>query len=256
MKYLKKYALLESNLVYQVDWEDFKDLIQSEILDDWDIPQSLVKESLPGKTGNQFIEPELHIRINEYYNNLEPEDLIRDCRNLHKQVYLMTGKFIHVNWSSQQVNITLEEYPNHWTTLQDFNLQEVESDNTINRYSGGVCDLQTALQILDYLNSFTTVAYKSDIELFKKCYSIMQSKSDCKLVFSLPIFTQERFRQTVCFKFCFGENWNAQYPIFIINTNHVDHILIRYRVGKYNWNEFSGERKILDALEKFNYSGR
>lgn len=51
MKYLKKFQLLESNLVHQNDWEDVKDLIQSEILDEWDIPKSLVAESLPGKSG-------------------------------------------------------------------------------------------------------------------------------------------------------------------------------------------------------------
>ena len=255
MKYLKKFQLLESNLIDLRDWEDFKDLIQSEILDEWDIPKSLVGESIPGFSGNSLIEPELHIRINEYYNNVEPEQLIEDCRNLHKQVYQMTGKFIDVNWSSQQVNIMLEEVPNHWTILQDFNLQEVESDNTINRYPGGVCNLETALKILDYLNGFYRFVYNTDIELFKKCFEIMQNKGDCKIVFSLPTFAKDRFRQKVCFKFCYKENWNASYPIFIIDANHVDSPLLRLRYGNYSWNDVSGEKKMLDFLEKFSYSG-
>jgi hypothetical protein len=255
MKYLKRYHLLESNLIDLRDWEDFKDLVQYEILDEWNIPKSLVKESLPGKSGNSLLEPELHIRINEYFNNLEPVDLVRDCRNLHKQVYQMTGKFISVNWSSQQVNIMLDEVPNHWTILQDFNLQEVESDNTIDKKTGGVCDLETALKILDYLNGFTKFAYDSDIEPLKKCFEVMQRKGDCKIVFSLPTFTKDRFRQKVSFKFCYKENWNANYPIFIIDANHVESPLIRLRISSYNWNEVSGEKKMLDFVENFSYSG-
>lgn len=256
MKYLKKFHLLESNLIDLRDWEDFKDLIQSDILDEWDIPKSLVRESLPGKSGNSLLEPELHIRINEYSNNLEPVDLIRDCRNLHKQVYQMTGKFISVNWSSQQVNIMLEEVPNHWTILQDFNLQEVESDNTINSYSGGVCDLETTLKILDYLNGFYRFVYNSDIELFKKCFEVLQRKSinGCKLVFTLPTFKKERFRQKLTLKFCYQENWNANYPIFIIDSNHVDSPLIRLRINNQSFKGVSGEKQMLDFLEKFSYS--
>ena len=255
MKYLKKYALLESNTVHQKDWEDFKDLIQSEILDEWNIPQSLVKESLPGKSGNSLLEPELHIRINEYFNNPEPEDLIRDFRNLHSQVHQMTGKFISVNWSSQQVNIMLDEVPNHWTVLQDFNLKEVQSDNTIDRKTGAVCDLETALKIINYLNGFTRFAYNSDIELFKKCFEVMRRKGDCKIVFALHRFSLERFRQSATFKFCFKENWHGSYPIYIIDTNHTESPLIRLRIGPYSWNDFTGEKKMLNFLEMFSYSG-
>ena len=59
MKYLKKFQLLESNLIDLRDWEDFKDLIQSEILDEWDIPVEGGEElsnvritSLSAKPGN------------------------------------------------------------------------------------------------------------------------------------------------------------------------------------------------------------
>ena len=124
MKYLRKYSLLESNqynLIELNDWEDFKDLITSVILDKWDIDSDLVRESIPGKSGNYLLEPVLHININQYYNNDEPLDIIKDCRNLHLQVYQMTGKFINVDWSSQQINIILDDIPNHWTILKDFN---------------------------------------------------------------------------------------------------------------------------------------
>ena len=263
MKYLKKYHLLESSLIDLNDWEDFKDLIRSEVLDEWNISSDLVSESIPGKSGNSLLEAELHIRINQYFNNDEPLDIVKDCRNLHSQVYQMTGKFINVNWSSQQINITLEDIPNHWTILKDFNLQEVKSDNTVDRKSGGVCDYDTVINILEYLNGFYRFTYNSDIELFKKCFEIMQSKGDCKIVFSLPKFAKERFKQRVCLKFCFGENWDfmnavgsirdmREYPIFIIDANHVDSPILRLRYGNY-WNEFSGEREMVDLLKSEKY---
>ena len=257
MKYLKKFQLLESNLIDLRDWEDVKDLIQSEILDEWNIPKSLVAESLPGQSGNSLLKPELHIRINEYFNNVEPEQLIKDCRDLHTQIHQMTGKFIDVNWSSQQVNIMLLDYPNNFTVIKDFNLQEVVSDNTINRYPGGVCNLETAIEIMEYLNTFYRFCYDSDIELLRKCFEVIQRKSskECKLVFTLPTFTKDRFRQKLTLKFCYQENWNASYPIFIIDANHVDSPLLRLRFGNASWKEVSGEKKMLDFLEKFSYSG-
>ena len=263
MKYLRKYHLLESNLIELNDWEDFKQIVTDEILDKWNIDSDLVRESIPGKSGNSLLEPELHIRINQYFNNDEPLDIVKDCRNLHLRVYQMTGKFINVNWSSQQINILLEDIPNHWTILKDFNLQEVKSDNTVDGKSGGVCDYDTAIEILEYLNGFYRFAYNSDIELFKKCFEIIQSKEDCKIVFSLSIFSKERFKQRVCFKFCFGENWDfmnavgsirdmREYPIFIIDANHVDSPILRLRYGNY-WNEFSGEREMVDLLKSEKY---
>lgn len=239
MKYLKSFN--ESNWsvpgpkIDLEDWVDFKDLIQSEILDEWGISQDLVSESLPGKSGNLLLEPELHIRINDYFNNSEPVDIIQSCRNLHKQVYQMTGKFISVNWSSQQINIMLDSYPNHWSILSDFNLQEVKSDNTIDNKGGGVCNLETALGIIDYLNSFYRFCYDSDKQLFIKCYELMCSKGDYKIVFSLPLFTPERYRQKFCFKFCLDGKWDKNTPIYIIDNSHIESPYIRIRHGSYGF---------------------
>ena len=256
MKYLRKYSLLESNqynLIELNDWEDFKDLITSVILDKWDIDSDLVRESIPGKSGNYLLEPVLHININQYYNNDEPLDIIKDCRNLHLQVYQMTGKFINVDWSSQQINIILDDIPNHWTILKDFNLQEVKSDNTVDSKSGGVCDYDTAIKILEYLNGFYSFAYNSDIELFKKCFNTIKDKGDFKIVFSLPIFIKERFKQRICFKFCFDENWNGHYPVFIIDNNHTESPVIRFRYGSYAFKQVSGEREMVDLLKSETY---
>jgi hypothetical protein len=251
MKNLKSYKLFESNTVSLEEWEDFKDLIQSEILDEWNISQDLVKESLPGKSGNLLLEPELHIRINEHFNNSEPVDFIRVIRNLHKQVYQMTDKFISVNWSSQQVNIMLNDYPNHWSIIQDFNLKEVKSDNIVDNKTGGVCDLETALSIIDYLNTFTRLCYDSDKELFIKCFREICKKGDYKIVFSLPLFTLERYRQKVCFKFCLEDEWNENSPVFIIDNNHTESPFIEIRYSAYNWNRVTVDSKMLDFLKNY-----
>lgn len=262
MKYLKSFN--EANWSVPVpkidldDWEDFKELIQSEVLDEWGISQDLVSESairaitaLPGKSGNLLLEPELHIRINEYFNNSEPVDIIQSCRNLHKQVYQMTGKFISVNWSSQQINIMLDSYPNHWSILSDFNLQEVKSDNTMDDKGGGVCDLETALGIIDYLNSFYRFCYDSDKELFIKCYELMISKDDYKIVFSLSLFRDLRYHQKVCFKFCLDGKWNENTPIYIIDTSHIESPYIRIRLGSYNWKQLTRDSDILAFLKSY-----
>lgn len=251
MKNLKSYKLFESNTLSVDEWEDFKDLIQSEVLDEWDISQSLVSESLPGKSGNLLLEPELHIRINDNYNNSEPVEFIRAIRNLHKQVYQMTDKFISVNWSSQQVNIMLDDYPNHWTVLQDFNLMEVKSDNVQDNKTGGVCDLETALGIIDYLNTFTRFCYNSDKELFIKCFREICKGGDYKIVFSLPKFTLEMYRQLVCFKFCLEDRWDENTPVFTINNNHTESPYIQKRESSYSWNYITGSSKMLDFLKNY-----
>jgi hypothetical protein len=244
---------MESNLIDLNDWEDFKDLLTSEILDEWEISSDLVSESIPGKVGNSVLEPVLHIRINQYFNNDEPLDIVKDCRNLHLRVYQMTGKFINVDWSSQQINIILDDIPNHWTILKDFNLQEVKSDNTIDNKSGGVCDYDTAIEIIEYLNKFYRFAYNSEINLFKTCFDIMKSKGDCKLVFSLPRFKDERFKQVVSFKLCYKEGWDENYPLYIIDTNYTDYPVLRLRYGG-SWVQVSSgnsENKMINFLKKF-----
>ncbi len=98
MKYLKKYQIFESILIDSEKWEDVKDLIQLEILDKWGISNDLVRESIPGKSGDKLLEPELHIRINERMNNDEPVEIVKACRNLHKRIFALVGLFIDVSW--------------------------------------------------------------------------------------------------------------------------------------------------------------
>lgn len=246
MKYLKKWSILESHIVNLKDWEDFKDLVSSEIFDEFDISPDLVKESIPGKHGDTLYEPELHFHINERYNNNEPVEIIAACRNLHTRVHDMTGLYLSVNWSSQQVNMILCDVPNHYTILKDFDLQEVWDFR--DRKSGGVCDLETALEIINYLNGFYTFCYKSDIELFKQCFEIMNKSGNCEIIFSLSRFKKERYSQKATFKFCLDKDYDGKYPIFTIDTNHTDSPLLRCRYGNYNWHQFSGSKNILRFL--------
>lgn len=252
MKYLKKYQIFESILIDSEKWEDVKDLIQLEILDKWGISNDLVRESIPGKSGDKLLEPELHIRINERMNNDEPVEIVKACRNLHKRIFALVGLFIDVRWSSQQINIMLNDYPNHYTLISDFDLIEIEDDNTYDRETGGVCDFETALKIISYLNSFYRFVYDSDLEIFKKSYKTLDDLYKVELIFSLPKFEKERFRQILCFKFKLESKVEKiigkQFPILIFNTNHTDSPLIRKRTGNYNWIEIFGEKKVVDFL--------
>ena len=253
MKHLTNFRIFESKffLIDEEKWEDVKDIIQLDILDTFNIPNRLVEESLPGKSGSKLLEPELHIRINDRFNNDEPQEIMKACRDLHKRVFAITGLFIDVRWSSQQINIMLNNYPNHYTIIRDFNLEEVEEDNIYNHMSGGLCDYDTAIKIMDYLNGFYRFVYDSDKLQFKKCYDILDERYNIRLVFSLPKFDLERFRQIVCFKFnIYSETSLPEYkpkfkingPIFSIDTNHVDSPLIRHRVSNTSWNDLSGNK--------------
>lgn len=255
MKYIKQYRIFESgsnNLINEDKWEDLKDLIQMEVMDKFGISHNLVTESIPGKRGNQLLEPELHMRVNERFNNDESKEIMKACRDLHKRVFSLTDLFIDVRWSSQQINIMLSDVPNHYTIIRDFNLEEIESDNTYDRKTGGVCDWNTALTIIKYLNGFYRFAYDSDINLFNKCYDIVDDLYNVELVFSLPQFEKERFRQKLFFKFNLSTAKERvigkYYPIFIIDSNHTDSPLLRKRRSNASLIDIYGEKRMLDFL--------
>jgi hypothetical protein len=253
MKYLQKYKIFESGsyLVEEDKWEDLKDLIQMEIMDKWGISNDLVSESIPGRRGNKLLEPELHMRINERFDNDEPKEIMKDCRDLHKRIFNQLGLYIDVRWSSQQINIMLNDIPNYYTVIRDFNLEEIEDDNTYDR-NGGVCDWNTSLNIIKYLNGFYRFAYDSDINLFNKCYDILDDLYDVELVFSLPQFKKELYRQKLFFKFKLSTGKEKvigrYYPIFMIVTNHTESPLLRKRGSNSSWIDIYGEKRMLDFL--------
>jgi hypothetical protein len=240
MKHIHKFQLFESkaNLIDSEKWEDLKDLIQLDILDKWNLTNDLVSESIPGKSGDKLLEPELHIRINERFDNNEPIEIINDCRNLHNRVFKMFNLYINVWWSSQSIHIMLDNYPNQWTIIRDFNLKEVSNDNIVNKESGGICDYDEAIKIINYLNGFTRFVYDSDIRLFSECCRIMSNKaSDFYLVFSLPKFTLENYEQKLCFNFMVKRDTKRRLPVFNIDTSRTISPYIRIRRGNISWDE-------------------
>jgi hypothetical protein len=243
MKYLKLFNESYNDLVNEDSWEDLKDLIQMDILDRFNISNELVSESIPGRRNVELLEPELHIRINERMDNNEPKEIMSACRDLYKRVYSLMGLFIDVRWSSQQVNIMLMKFPNHWTVIREFGLEEVDDDNIYNYMSGGLCDYDKALRIIDYLNGFYKFVYNSEVDLFKRCLGVLDG---VRLVFSLPKFGLDRYSQRLCFKFLMD---GVKYcPIFVVDTTHVDSPFIRMRISNSSWNYVSGSEKMLNYL--------
>ena len=247
MKYLKEFKLFESWIAIDV-WENLKDLIQMEIMDKWGISNSLVDEVYQqvnsDKNNNplNYLEPRLKIRINERFDSDQPVEIIADIRNLYERVFAMTGKYISVVWSSQAIFVTLKDVPNHYTVIQHFGLTvDPNSDNNFDTKKGAYCTYEQALEILKYLNGFYRFAYDSDIKYFTEAYQILSDLYKVDLVFSLPRFEDERFRQVVCFEFklqsakerVIGKN----FPVFIINTNHTESPYIMKRTGSYNFNQ-------------------
>ena len=238
MKYLKEYKLFESWV--SIDkWEDLKDLIQMEIMDKWGIPNSLVDEVNKSTTPKELREPILKIRINERFDNDEPVEIIEDVRKLYKRVFGLTGKFISTKWESQKIFITLKDLPNHYTVIQDFGLVlDKNSENGYDRKVGATCTYDQALEIFKYLNGFYRFAYDSDIKYFGEAYQILSHLYKVDLLFSLPIFEDERFRQVVCFQFKLqsakDKVLGRYFPIFTINTNHTESPYITKRTDNYN----------------------
>ena len=250
MKYLRGYKIFEENKIDSDKWENLKDIIQMEIMDKWSITNDLVTEVLPKRYDDVH---ELHMKINERFDNPEPVEIMADLRDLHSQVFALTGLFISVLWSSQKIIIRLHDFPNHYTIMKDFNLDEIEDDNTIDRKGGGLCDIDEALKIIKYLNGFYRFAYDSDISLFQKCYDVLDELYVVDLVFSLPRFEKERFRQNLCFKFKLSTGKERvigkHFPIFMFDTNHTDSPYIRKRTGNYSWIEKFREKNMIDFLK-------
>lgn len=257
MKYLKQYKIFEeySNVTVEEEkWEELKDLVQLYIMDEYGISNNLVTESIPGRSGTKLLEPELHMRINERFDNDEPKEIMKACRDLHKRVFSLTGLFIEVRWSSQQINIMLRDIPNHYTIIRDFNLQEVVADNTYDRSTGGVCDWNTALTIIKYLNGFYEFVYRTDLSIFNKCYDSLEELFDVDLIFSLPRFEKVLYHQVLCFKFLLsseGRTGNPKhFPIFTFATNHTESPLLRRRISNTSWSETYGEKNMVDLCDR------
>jgi hypothetical protein len=253
MNYIKKFSLFENNLINIDEWEDLKDLIQLDIMDKWNISNELVEEFSSGKSGDKLLEPSLRIYINERMNNDEPKEIIADVRKLHKRVFGLLGKYISVEWSSQAIFVYLNDIPNHYTILEDFNLEiDNKHDNVFDRKSGGICTYEQALEIMAYLNKFYRFAYDSDIRYFTEAYQILNSLYEVQIEFSLPRFRKELYRQVICFEFKLKSKVEKvigrYFPVFTINTNHTESPQIIKRASNSSWAQIKYDKQ-KDFLE-------
>ena len=253
MNYIKNFSIFENNLVTFNDWEDLKDLIQIHIMDKWNISNDLVEEFSSGKSGDKLLEPSLRIYINERMNNDEPKEIIADVRKLHKRVFSLLGKYISVVWSSQAIFVELNDIPNHYTILEDFNLEiDNKHDNVFDRKSGGICTYEQALEIMNYLNKFYRFAYDSDIRYFTEAYQVLNSLYEVQIEFSLPRFEKENYKQVICFEFKLKSKVEKiigrYFPVFTINTNHTESPYIVKRASNSSWGQIKYDRQ-KDYLE-------
>ena len=76
---------------------------------------------------------------------------------------------------------------------------------------------------------------------------------DVLIVFSMPKFEDDRFKQVVCFQFILSQKvekgptskvYGNKYPIFIINTNHTESPQIRKRNSTHIWIDIPFDKRV------------
>lgn len=261
MKHLKTYKkLFESASLDINDWLDVKDIIQSEILDKYHISTDSVTDSQEDSK-YRAIDPVLSIS----YNNLEMSTyIIDDIYNLNRRVKELTGHFIiaknNVNSSKGNIEIILSKTPDNRIVGDHFNLEECSTDNTIDKKGGFLCGdynttYETSVKILEWLNTFYKFCYPTEFEALKLVYDTLSELYDVLIVFSMPKFEDDRFKQVVCFQFILSSKVEKviynKYPVFIINTNYTDSPSVKIRLGNYNFTEipFNKKERLLDFLK-------
>jgi len=236
MKYLKSYKkLFERYHSYDKDSiMDIKDLIQMDIIDEFNIPMSDI-ENFFTYDGS---EPQCYIK------NIDQEESIKikeKIASIRRRIYNMTGYFIKVFYKKFTDVLVLEI--NHLPGILDiadkFNLELTKSDNSYDFMDAVYCDYETVFKIIDYLNSFYQFAYRTETDLFKKCYERLNELYNIKLKFSIVRFEDEQFMQYVAIEFDLSDKVEiatGKYnPVFVINNDHTKSPYIWKRNSNYSW---------------------
>ena len=117
---------------------------------------------------------------------------------------------------------------------------------------GGICQYEQAVDIINYVNKFYRFVYDSDMKYFNEAYQILNDLYDVQIVFSLPRFEKERFRQVICFEFKLKskvEKVTGKYfPVFTVNTNNTESPYIIQRRSNSSWHTIPYNRQ-KDFLE-------
>jgi hypothetical protein len=264
MKYLKTYdKLFESATVDPDKWEDFKDKIQSEILDKYNISINDLSEKLGDYSGKYNVyDPILIIELDDWESSDQVVDDIYKLNRISEE--LIGGNFVistnknhfseDKNKSLSIITIKLSSTPDSRIVREHFNLKECYTDNHIDRSKGGLCDYETAIKILEWLHTFHSFFYPTEREAFKLVYNTLKELYNVQIVFSLPKFETERFEQVVCFEFLLSENKDLdkstrkniiynKFPVFTINTNYTESPSISKRIGNASWDKIPCDKK-------------
>lgn len=236
MKYLKTYKkLFETYHSYDKDAiMDLKDLIQMDIIDEFNIPMSDIENFFTYDGGD----PQCYIK------NIDEEESIKIKEKIaliRKRIHSMTGYFIKVFYKKniQKLVLDINHLPGILDITDKFNLELTKSDNSYDFMDAVYCDYETVFKIIDYLNSFYQFVYRTETDLFKKCYERLNELYNVKLKFSIVRFEDEQFMQYVAIEFDLSDKVKkvtGKYnPVFVINNNHTESPYIWKRDGNSSW---------------------
>ena len=222
MKYLKTYDKLFENVV-SVDeevWEDFKDILQIDILDEFSISEDDMTDHAK-KLG--YVDPLITIRDNK--SNFV--NVIPNLKDLSRRVKAMSGYFLSVFQAGNDIYFNFSECPTSISILNDFNLEPtfLNNSNTL----AGYVNIDQAIEIINYLNTFYKFADDDDIELLKNNYEILRNIYNTKIKINVRYFEKVKDKQFVAFEFELVDKLHDKNPVFVISSNDINspYILIK-----------------------------
>jgi hypothetical protein len=222
MKYLKTYNKLFENVV-SVDeevWEDFKDILQIDILDEFNIPnENMTDYALK----NGYVDPLIIVRGDK--SNFI--NMIPNLKDLSRRVKTMSGYFLSVFQAANDIYFSFHECPTSISILNDFNL-ELTFLNNSNTLAGYV-NIDQSIEIINYLNTFYKFADDDDIELLKNNYEILRNIYNTKIKINVRDFDKGKYKQFVAFEFELVDKLHDKNPLFVISSNDINspYILIK-----------------------------
>ena len=222
MKYLKTYDKLFENVI-SIDeevWQDFKDILRSDILDEFGINEDDMTDHA-AKLG--YVDPLITLRCykSDFVN------MIPNLINLSKRAKAMSGYFLSVFQAANDIYFNFSECPTSISILNDFNLEPtfLNNSNTL----AGYVNIDQAIEIINYLNTFYKFADYDDIELLEKNYEILRNIYNTKIKINVRDFDKGKYKQFVAFEFELVDKLNDKNPVFVISSNDINspYILIK-----------------------------
>jgi hypothetical protein len=222
MKYLKTYNKLFENVV-SVDeevWEEFKDILQIDILDEFGLSYDDMTDH--GGTAG-YVDPLITIRGNKS----DFKNMIPNLIDFSKRVKAMSGYFLSVFQAANDIYFAFHGCPTSISILNDFNLEPtfLNNSNTL----AGYVNIDQAIEIINYLNTFYKFADDDDIELLKKNYEILRNIYNTKIKINVRDFEKGKYKQFVAFEFELVDKLHDKNPVFVISSNDINspYILIK-----------------------------